>query len=331
MGSCIAVVGAGAWGTALAIVLAKNDQPTVLWTRDPAQRAALKTTRHNQKYLPDAVFPDGLQIVETLNDAFDTCDAIVLAVPAAAVCDLLTQISAHGRHYKLCLASKGLDPKTHGLMSVAAKKCLGDHADIVVLSGPSFAREVVAGLPTAVTIAGDRVETATWFAGKFHNDVFRVYTHDDLIGVQIGGATKNVIAIAAGIADGLGFGANTRAALITRGLAEISRFTDTLGGRRETLMGLTGIGDLILSCTDNQSRNRQFGLALAAGATVADARRQIKHVIEGIETARIVSALATTHGVEMPIVAAVCQVVNGECTADSAVRTLLTRVPGREL
>ncbi len=331
MSRSIVVVGAGAWGTALAIILAGNNQPTQLWARDPAHRNALKTERRNRRYLPDAGFPNPLSIADSLESALDTCEAVVLAVPAAATRDLLERIGRHARPRKLCLTGKGLDPMTRDLLSTVARRCLDDDAEVAALSGPSFAQEVAAGLPTAVTIAADTLATASWFAGKFHNATFRTYTHDDLIGVQIGGAVKNVIAIAAGIADGLGLGANTRAALITRGLTETMRIGDAFGGRRETLMGLTGIGDLILSCTDDQSRNRQFGLALATHATVSAARRHIQHTVEGIETARVMSALADKHAIEMPIAAAVRRIVDGECTPRDAVRALLAREPRREM
>jgi len=196
---------------------------------------------------------------------------------------------------------------------------------VAVLSGPSFAREVAAGLPTAVTVASPDPGTAARFAERFHSEVFRIYTNKDIIGVQVGGAVKNVMAIAAGIVDGLGFGANTRAALITRGLAEIIRLGTAMGGRQETFMGLTGLGDLVLTCTDDQSRNRRFGLALARGASEQEARREIGQAIEGIRTAAVVHDLAHKYAVDMPISIQVYRVISGDIGAREAVQELLNR------
>jgi glycerol-3-phosphate dehydrogenase (NAD(P)+) len=245
---------------------------------------------------------------------------------------ILEIINQYGHHHlKICITCKGLEATTHYLNHQVVEDCLGDKASTVVLSGPSFAKEVAAGLPTAVTIAGNNMETSTWFAEKFHNEVFRTYTHDDIIGVEVGGAVKNVMAIAAGISDGLGFGSNTRAALITRGLAEIIRLGVVLGGRRETFMGLTGLGDLILTCTDDQSRNRRFGLELAKGASVSEACENIGQAIEGIKTSQEVFQLALKNNIEMPITEQVCQVVSGEVLPSDAVKALLMREQRQEL
>lgn len=244
----VLVVGAGSWGTALAMVLAGNGHSVYLWGRNPAHIAELRAEACNRRYLPGVKFPDGLQPVDDLESCLRECDEVVLAVPCAGMRSILEIINKQGHdNLKLCLTSKGIEAKTRYLNHQIVEDCLGDKASTVVLSGPSFAKEVAAGLPTAVTIAGENIETATCFAEKFHNEVFRTYTHDDIIGVEVGGAVKNVMAIAAGIADGLGFGSNTRAALITRGLAEIIRLGVVLGGRQETFMGLTGLGDLILT------------------------------------------------------------------------------------
>lgn len=328
----VLVVGAGSWGTALAIVLASNGHSVYLWGRNSTHIAALKSENCNQRYLPDAIFPKGLLPVDNLESCLRECDEIVLAVPCAGMRSILEIIDKQGNDYlKLCLTSKGLEANTQYLNHQIVEDCLGDKVSTVVLSGPSFAKEVAAGLPTAVTIAGSNEQTTVLFAEKFYNEVFRTYTHDDVIGVQIGGAVKNVMAIAAGIADGLGFGSNTRAALITRGLAEIIRLGVVMGGRQETFMGLTGLGDLILTCTDNQSRNRRFGLELAKGATVSVACENIGQAIEGIKTSEEIYQLALKNNIEMPITEQVCQVVNGEVLPSDAVKALLMRDQRPEL
>ncbi len=328
----ILVVGAGSWGTALAMVLAENDNTVYLWGRDSSHIAKLKAQGCNKRYLPDANFPEGLLPVDDLDSCLRECDEIVLAVPCAGMRSILEIIDKQGNdNLKLCLTNKGLEATTQYLNHKVVEDCLGDKATTVVLSGPSFAKEVAAGLPTAVTIAGSDLETATLFAEKFHNEVFRTYTHDDIIGVEVGGAVKNVMAIAAGIADGLGFGSNTRAALITRGLAEIIRLGVVMGGRQETFMGLTGLGDLILTCTDDQSRNRRFGLELARGATVSEACENIGQAIEGIKTSQEVFQLSLKNNIEMPITVQVCKVVSGEVSPSDAVKALLMREQRQEL
>ncbi len=328
----ILVVGAGSWGTALAMVLAKNGNTVYLWGRDSSRIAEMKVQVCNKRYLPDANFPDGLFPVDDLETCLRECNEIVLAVPCAGIRNILGIIDQQGNNnLKLCLTSKGLEAATQYLNHKVVEECLGDRASTVVLSGPSFAKEVAAGLPTAVTIAGRDLETAAWFAEKFHNEVFRTYTHDDIIGVEVGGAVKNVMAIAAGIADGLGFGSNTRAALITRGLAEIIRLGVAMGGKQETFMGLTGLGDLILTCTDDQSRNRRFGLELAKGATVSEAYENIGQAIEGIKTSQEVYQLALKNNIEMPITEQVCKVVNGDILPGDAVKALLMREQRHEL
>ncbi len=328
----ILVVGAGSWGTALAMVLAGNGHSVYLWGRDSSHIAELKAQGCNKRYLPDASFPEGLLPVDDLESCLSECKEIVLAVPCSGLRNVLEIINKHGEDkLKLCLTSKGLEPGTQYLNHKVVEECLGNKASTVVLSGPSFAKEVAAGLPTAVTIAGFDSETAAWFAEKFHNEVFRTYTHDDIIGVEVGGAVKNVMAIAAGIADGLGFGSNTRAALITRGLAEIIRLGVVMGGRQETFMGLTGLGDLILTCTDDQSRNRRFGLELANGSTVAEACENIGQAIEGMKTSQEVYQLALKNNIEMPITQQVCKVLDGEVLPGDAVKALLMREQRQEL
>lgn len=328
----ILVVGAGSWGTALAMVLVGNGHCVYLWGRNSTHIAELKTQGCNKRYLPGVIFPKGLQPVDDLESCLEECDEIVLAVPCEGIRNILEIIDKNGmNNLKLCITSKGLEAKTHYLNHKVVEDCLGDKASTVVLSGPSFAKEVAAGLPTAVTIAGANLQTTDLFAEKFHNEVFRTYTHDDIVGVEVGGAVKNVMAIAAGIADGLGFGANTRAALITRGLTEIIRLGVVLGGRQETFMGLTGLGDLILTCTDDQSRNRRFGLELAKGVTISAACQKIDQAIEGIKTSHEVYQLALMNDIEMPITEQVCKVMSGDISASDAVKTLLLREQRQEL
>ena len=332
MAKPILVIGAGSWGTALAVVLANNGLPVHLWGRDSTHIAELKAQRCNERYLPNAILPDNLLPVDDLESSLRSHDEIVLAVPCEAMRSILEIIDKQGNeHLKLCLTSKGLEATTQYLNHKIVEESLGSKASTVVLSGPSFAREVAAGLPTAVTIAGNDLETATWFAEKFHNEVFRTYTHDDIIGVEVGGAVKNVMAIAAGVSDGFGFGSNTRAALLTRGLAEIIRFGVVMGGRQETFMGLTGLGDLILTCTDDQSRNRRFGLELAKGASISEACENIGQAIEGIKTSQEVFQLSLKNNIEMPITEQVCKVVRGEVSPCDAVKALLMREQRQEL
>lgn len=325
-GDPVLVLGGGSWGTALGLVLARRHVRTYLWDCDHAHIDRLLETRSNERHLPGIPFPDDLIPVQDLRAACDGLRDVVVAVPCESLRDALGRLRAAPARgvIRLCLASKGMEPGTGALNHEVARACLGD-VPIAVLSGPSFAREVAAGLPTAVTIASESSETAAAFADRFHGDTFRIYTNSDIIGVQVGGAVKNVMAIAAGIADGLGFGANARAALITRGLAEIIRLGTAMGGRPETFMGLAGLGDLVLTCTDDQSRNRRLGLALARGQSLDTASAEIAQAIEGVRTAGVVVELARKHGIEMPISEQVDRVIRGETSPEAAVRRLLER------
>jgi glycerol-3-phosphate dehydrogenase (NAD(P)+) len=327
----IAVLGAGSWGTALAIRLARNGNPTTLWGHDPAQVAPLVRERVNRRYLPDAPFPDGLQATADLAAAVATARDILVVVPSHAFAATLERLAGVLRaDTRLAWATKGLEPETGRLLSEVAGERLPGVAALAVVSGPTFAREVAAGLPTAVTVAANRKAFAAALSRRLHAETFRTYTSRDLVGVQLGGAVKNVLAIAAGIADGLGFGANARAALITRGLAEMLRLGRALGARRDTFMGLAGLGDLVLTCTDDQSRNRRFGLALGRGIPAAQALAEIGQVVEGRATAREVRRLAQRHGVEMPIVEQAYQVLWQQRSPRAAVHALLARTPKAE-
>ena len=326
----VAVLGAGSWGTALAITLARNGQATVLWGRDAEGLAAVTHCRRNEKYLPGQHFPDGLAIEPALSEAASAADARLLAVPSHAFAEVTVALAAiPASRAGLLWATKGLDPSSGRLLHEVAAELLSPGAPLGVLSGPTFAGEVARRLPTAVTLAANDAGFAREWAIRLSNPRFRVYTSDDLAGVQIAGAVKNVLAIAAGIADGLGFGANTRAALIARGLSEMVRLGEAAGGRPATFMGLAGLGDLVLTCTDDQSRNRRFGLALARGEPPDDAAAALGQVVEGIETSAQVMALARRFAVEMPICEQVRAVVTGASSAAGAVEALLARDPGR--
>jgi glycerol-3-phosphate dehydrogenase (NAD(P)+) len=330
-GTTIAVLGAGAWGTALAILLARNGHPTLLWARSAAHVAAMRAAGRNERYLPEIHFPAGLHLTADITEALAEARDILVVVPSEAFRSVLETLVAHRRPtMRLAWATKGLEPGRSRLLHEVVTEVLGAELPAAVLSGPTFAAEVVKCLPTAVTVASHDAEFATWLATCLHSDTFRAYTSDDMAGVELGGAVKNVLAIAAGISDGLGFGANARAALIARGLAEIVRLGVKMGGRRETFMGLAGLGDLVLTCTEDLSRNRRLGLALARGQPLAEAVAAIGQVVEGTRTAREVYRLAQIHEVEMPISEQVYQVLYAHKPPSDAVRTLLLREPKAE-
>jgi glycerol-3-phosphate dehydrogenase (NAD(P)+) len=322
----VAVLGAGSWGTALAIQFARAGHPTRLWSRSAADVAAMSAARCNARYLPEAKFPDGVEVHGELAAAVKGAVAIIIAVPSHALRALLLQLKPLlARDARLAWATKGFELDTGKLPHQVAYEVLGDRYPVAVLSGPTFAREVGMGLPTAMTIASPDGEFASQLAKRLHASSFRAYTSTDIVGVEVGGAVKNVLAVGAGLCDGLGFGANTRVALITRGLTEVTRLGVALGARAETFMGLAGLGDLVLTCTDNQSRNRRFGLALAAGKTVAQALAEIGQVVEGYSAARAVHAVAAREGVDMPIVDGIYRVLYENQPAKAVVKDLMTR------
>ncbi|MBT7950191.1 MAG: NAD(P)-dependent glycerol-3-phosphate dehydrogenase [Gammaproteobacteria bacterium] len=327
----VLVIGAGSWGSALAMVLARNGHQVYLWDIFAEHIAAMETTRSNERYLPGIALPDNLHPVADTS-RFSEIHNVVMAMPCAGLQSSLHLLQEHASiaDLKICLACKGFEPTSNSLNTNVVKNILGIDS-VAVLSGPSFAREVAEGLPTAITVASEHEQTASEFSALFHSEVFRTYTHDDVIGVQVGGAVKNVIAIAAGVADGLGYGANTRCALITRSLAEIMRLGMAMGGRQQTFMGLAGLGDLILTCTDNQSRNRRFGIALAEGKDIETAKQEIGQAIEGAVTTSVVSELAKTYNIEMPITEQVNNVLNSNCSPREAVQNLLAREPKAEM
>lgn len=322
----VLVLGAGSWGTALALVLAQNGHRVFLWGRNHDQVRHMQHTQQNAQFLPDIFFPKNLQPITSLVDGVSQVQKIVMVVPSQGFRETLQKIAPHltsGTH--ICSATKGLEYQSGLLLHQVTEQVLGTEYPLAVLTGPSFAREVALGLPTAVTIATPLETQAQSIVNLFHNKHFRPYITTDLIGAQIGGAVKNVMAIAAGVADGLGFGANTRAALITRGLSEMVRFGIALGGQSNTFMGLAGLGDLVLTCTDNQSRNRRFGFTLAQGNTAQQALTKIGQVVEGIHATYAVHHLAETNQIEMPITAQVYKILQTDCSPKDAVNALLSR------
>jgi glycerol-3-phosphate dehydrogenase (NAD(P)+) len=325
--SPITVIGAGSWGTALAIHLARNNQHTRLWGRDINEMKSMQSTRCNSHYLPNVLFPEKLTVYTDLGDVLANVNDILIAVPSHGFRDTLTLIKPYlHENSRIVWATKGLDPTQHQLLHEVFNETF-DELPFAILSGPTFAKEVACDLPTAVTIASLSPIFSKDLLERFHSKTFRVYTSTDVIGVQLGGAMKNVLAIAVGIADGLGYGANARAALITRGLAEIVRLGLVIGGRPETFMGLTGLGDLVLTCTDNQSRNRRFGLGLGAGKKPEDVQKEIGQVVEGVRTTSEIYFLAKKYNVEVPISKEIYRVLYENISPQMAVDHLLSREP----
>jgi len=323
----ITVLGAGSYGTALAICLARNGHKTLLWGRDANHVSNMAKDRENNRYLADCPFPETLALEADLSKAVQASDIILVVVPSHAFSDMLKQIKPMltGKE-KIAWATKGLDPDTGDLLQNVAKTVLGNSVSLAVLSGPTFAKEMASGLPTAISLSSEDDVFVTELSDLLHCEkLFRVYSNKDFIGVQLGGAVKNVIAIAAGMADGIGFGANARTALITRGLAEMTRLGLALNAEPATFMGMAGLGDLVLTCTDNQSRNRRFGLALGQGSEVEQAMTDIGQVVEGYRNTKEVYMLAQRHGVEMPIVEQVYQVLYLGKHAKLAAADLLSR------
>lgn len=332
LGMKVAVLGAGAWGTALAMQVSKRHQ-TVLWARKELHVSAMREARANHQYLGDFSFGDKLTIEDNLETTLQDADLVISVVPSSGFRDVLKAVKQINPHIPLIWASKGLEPATAKLAYEVAQEELGDGTTQPwgALSGPSFAIELVKNLPTAVTVATTSQTLAQNVATALHGGNFRVYTSDDVVGVCVGGALKNVMAIAAGISDGMQFGSNARAAMMTRGLAEMTRFGLALGGKRETFMGLAGAGDLILTCTGDYSRNREVGVRLARGQTLQDILNALGHVAEGVHTTREVANRALTLGVEMPITHEVSQVLSNACTPRDAVERLLGREQKSEL
>ncbi len=324
-----AVLGAGSWGTALALHMAPQCQRVVLWGRDPQKMADMAAAGENTVYLPGFAFPKNVEVRSDLAQALKRSDDVLIAVPSAVFEETLAQMAVCLPSLKRILSvTKGLTRQGGWLSEALIQTWPG--VELAIVSGPSFAKEVALGRPTAVTLASNASTWSKHCQALLNTPVFRCYASDDLIGVQLGGVVKNVLAIAVGVSDGLECGVNARSALVTRGLAELVRLGTALGARLETFMGLSGIGDLMLSATDNQSRNRRFGLLLGQGFSKGQACAAIQQVIEGIENAEHLAALAQRNGVDMPIVAQVAALVREETTPQAAMEALLLRPVGEE-
>lgn len=325
----IAVLGAGAWGTALAIAWAGQGRVR-LWTRDAAHAAAMVAEQENRAFLPGFPLPPECVVLADFSSAVRDAELLVVATPVAGLRPTVARLREDGCRTPLVWVCKGFEAGSGLLPHQVVAAELGNDHPCGTLTGPSFAQEVARFQPTAVTLAARDLARAEAFARLLHTPRLRVYAHDDLVGAEVGGAVKNVLAIATGICDGLGLGYNARAALITRGLAEIARLGESLGARRETFLGLAGVGDLILTCTGDLSRNRRVGLLLAEGMSLAAILDNLGHVAEGVSTAREVVRLAAAHGIDMPIVRAVAAVLDGRLAAAAAVEALLAREPRAE-
>lgn len=320
-GAPVAVLGAGSWGTALAMVLSRNGREVRLWGRDRQRSEQMRRLRENPRYLPGIRFPEGMTPTSDLDFALDGIAACVVALPCSAAESILGSLNGA---YPVIAACKGLHPQTLARTDEMLQAHLAPER-VALLSGPSFAVEVAQGQPTAITMAAIDLDHAAHAASFFDDTNFRIYLSDDLIGVALGGALKNVVAIAAGMADGLQLGHNSIAAVVTRGLAEISRLSVACGGKPETSMGLSGLGDLVLTCTGSLSRNRRFGRAVACGQSIAEAIESIGQVVEGVRTAEAVDRLAGRLGIEVPLMQSVHHVLSGRLSIPEAVASLMSR------
>lgn len=325
MSTPVAVLGAGSWGTALAVLLARNGVPTTLWGRSPQAVVDMATARANTRYLPEMIFPDTLGISGVLETCVRDAAIVLISVPSHAFRDLLDEITpwvapAAG----IAWATKGFDPGSGRFLHELVEERLPHHPAAVV-TGPSFAREVAQGLPTALTVQSNDAAFAQQLARLLHAPTFRAYTGNDILGAELGGAMKNVLAVATGVADGMQLGLNARAGLITRGMNEILRLGTALGAKAETLMGLAGLGDLVLTCTGDLSRNRRVGLLLADGKALPEIATELGHVAEGVPAAREVARRAAELGVDMPITRAVTAVLDGHISPRAAVEQLMAR------
>ena len=326
--SSILVIGAGSWGTALAIQFGRTGRHTLLWGRAADHPELLAEHRENRHYLPGAMFPESLEVEPDLVAGLARARDVLVAVPSHAFRKILEAIQPHLRSdARLAWATKGFELDTGKLPHQVASEIFGSSRPLAVLSGPTFAKEVGAGLPTALTVAATDPEFARELAEDISSENFRAYTTDDIVGVEVGGAVKNVLAIGAGICDGLGYGANTRIAMINRGLVEMTRLGIALGANKDTFMGLAGMGDLVLTCTDNLSRNRRMGLALASGQGIEEAQKEIGQVVEGVLAARAVWHVSRKLNVDMPI----CEQIYLILYENKAPQTAVEALMGRDL
>jgi len=322
----VAVLGAGSWGTALAVHLGRVGHDVRLWARDASLVHEMTTCRANAVYLPGVHLPDAVSLTDSMSTALRDTELVVSAIPSHGCRAVMQRAAPHlARGAVIVSATKGLEARTMLRISEVVAQEAGTTHPVVVLSGPSFAIEVARQLPTAVLVASDNANAIELVQGEFRGPSFRLYGSDDVIGVEIGGALKNIIAIAAGVVEGLGLGHNALAALITRGLAELTRLACAAGGRRETLSGLSGLGDLVLTCTGNLSRNRHVGLELARGRALLDILAGMKMVAEGVITTGVALELGAKYSVELPIATQMAEVLNGRCDVRSAISALMLR------
>ena len=322
----VAVLGAGSWGTALAALIARHGHPTVLWGRDAAVVEAIDQRHENPHYLPGIALPAELRATTDLAAAMHDASLVLVVVPSHAFTQTLHALAPlRPEGAGVAWATKGFEPGSGRFLHEVAAETLGAGVPLAVVTGPSFAKEVAQGLPTAVTVHGDDAGFVQQVASILHGPNFRAYTGDDMRGAELGGAMKNVLAVATGVADGMGLGLNARTGLVTRGLNEMLRLNAAIGGRPETLMGLAGLGDLVLTSTGDLSRNRRLGLALGRGQSLHDAVREIGQVVESVQTADEVMRLAERHGLELPIAQNVRDVLHGDITPAEALQRLLAR------
>ena len=322
----VAVIGAGSWGTALAALIARHGARAVLWGRDPQAVEAIASRHENPRYLPGIPLPDALEATTDLAACVAQADLVLVVVPSHAFGETLHALAPHRRAGAgVAWATKGFEPGSGRFLHEVAEQILGADVPLAVVTGPSFAKEVAAGLPTALTVHSDRDDFAQAVADVLHGPAFRAYTGDDMLGAELGGAMKNVLAVATGVADGMALGLNARAGLITRGLNEMLRLNHAIGGKAETLMGLAGLGDLVLTCTGDLSRNRRLGLALGRGQSIEDAVREIGQVVESVQTADEVMRQAQRHGIELPISQLVQRVLHEAITPAEGLKIILAR------
>lgn len=320
----IAILGAGSWGTALALYLARRGQEVRIWSVDATEIEAMRRDKAHQKYLPDISFPDTIHPMFDLAETIQDIEDILIVVPSYGFRQTLQRLTPHLQtNARIICATKGIDAKTGLLLNAVAQEVLGNHYPYAVLSGPSFAREVAKGLPAAVVIASTQETFLHDLIKRFDSELFNIYPSQDVVGVELGGIVKNVLAIAVGIADGMALGANTQSALLTLGFAELARLGNALGGQQETFLGLSGLGDLILTCSDNQSRNRRLGFMLGQGLSIIEAEKKIGQVLEGKNNAELVVNLAREHHLSMPICEATWQILQDKGDAKKLLISLL--------
>lgn len=327
----ILVLGAGSWGTALALLLDRTGNDVRLWSYDALQVKDFNTLHENPRYLPGITIPKSIVVSDDLQALLAGVEDILIVVPSFAFLETLQRVKEIvPQGLRIAWGTKGIDPNTHQLLGHVVQQHYHPDTSMAVISGPSFAKEVAIGLPTAVSLAGNDESFNHDMIARMHSDMFRVYHNVDFVGLELCGVVKNILAIAIGVSDGVGFGANARSALMTRGLAEMRRLCLALGGKEQTLMSLAGIGDLVLTCTDDQSRNRRFGLLLGRERNIETAKREIGQAIEGYSNTKQLYHLAHQHGVDMPIVDCLYRVVYEDADIKEQVSILMGRDPRAE-